>query len=85
MSARDLLANATPLPWAADLAGTIRMDARGSVYIDTADAALIVAAVNEYGPLLDIADAARAFEAEHFASPLRDALARLDTIRSDTA
>ena len=57
--ADELLANATPRPWGPDLRHVLRFDSRGGGYVDTADAALIVRAVNEYEALRAVEEAAR--------------------------
>lgn len=109
MSARELLASATPRPWSlykgvdtrnsavpktvrAAVAGAWRFVAQANKP-DGADAALIVAAVNEYEALLEIAETARTVRDR--IGPVRDewdhtdelealdeALDRLDTLRA---
>jgi len=120
MSVRDLLAAATPRPWAVtgndnrygSVASTVPAaveafcarwpdHGRGDIAayggaligesIQPADHALIVAAVNEYEALLDIAEAAAGHLTYHegddpdnrsrTGNKVADALARLDTLR----
>lgn len=103
---RDLLAAATPRPWVHRDGEITAVLADGSAYHDVAeyvgdqagekDAALIVAAVNEYEPLLDIAEYAGHRSncgsykslSDHVYGKcdcgLDDALARLDAVRSGT-
>lgn len=65
--ARKLLAEATPRPWHSDRTGRLFGDAGGGEYEHIirrerihcgSDAALIVAAVNDYAALLDVVEAA---------------------------
>lgn len=93
MSARDLLANATPRPWCDCLSDGIYTteDEDGLFIIGAAyapcDQELIVQAVNEYEALLDIADLLAKFYNGIFPgyiTEVRAALARLASLRSST-
>jgi hypothetical protein len=87
VNGRDLLAAATPRPWYASSVVAKRIPGGNLVEVacEGANAALIVAAVNEYEALLDIAEFVRreiAGWGGH--SEANNLLARLDAVRSGT-
>jgi hypothetical protein len=87
VSARDLLAGATPRPWRLSAQSSIDSASRPAWSIADAgdpDRALIVAAVNEYEALLDLEECWRAFLADDQieTTALEGHLARLDAVRS---
>jgi hypothetical protein len=96
---RDLLAAATPRPWEPDGSTAVSWErdivqetsgAAIAQHVATDNAALIVAAVNEYEALLDLVTAATRIQADPHGTIsdknidlLNAALARLDALRAE--